>query len=180
MIRAREVLDRFGVEPASYEIVPHPRAVNAEAAAQLSHVRGRQLAVARLVRDARGQLYELVAPASEHLDLEVARRVLGTGALTPASPPEIARTFPGCDPEALPPFGTHAGVPTVLDLCFFERAEEDPDATIWFEAGNHLELVAMPFAEFRRRAGPFAHEACLHDRPRLARVASHGGRGARA
>lgn len=178
MVRAREVLDRFGCDPATYEIVSHPRAVSPESAAQLSHVRARRLAVAPLVRDRRGQLYQLVVPASEHLDLDVASRVVGVDALRPASAAEIARTFPGCDAEALPPFGSRAGVPTVLDLCFFEEAEEDPDPTIWFEAGNPLELVAMPFAEFRRRAGPFAHEACLHERPRLARIASHGGRGA--
>lgn len=178
MIRASDCLARFGCAPGTYELVPHPRTASVEAAAQVAHVRGRDVAVARLVRDARGALALLVLPASERLDLDVARRVLGVDQLVPASPAEVERVFPGCHPDALPPFGARAGVPTVLDLCFFEEAEDDPGAILWFEAGNHLELAGMRFAEFRKRAGPFVHEACLHARPRLARVVPHGGRGA--
>lgn len=178
MISARDFLARHGCEPGTYELVRHPRTSRTESAAPLAHVRGRNLAVAHLVRHARGALALLVLPASERLDLEIARRVLGTDELRPASAADAERVFPGCDPDALPPFGARAGIPTVLDLCFFEAAENDPDAMIWFETGNHMELAGMSFEEFRKRAGPFTREACLHARPRLARLVHHGGRGA--
>jgi hypothetical protein len=31
-----------------------------------------------------------------------------------------------------------------------------------FQAGNHHEVVRMPFAEYRRLAGPFASVSTLH------------------
>jgi len=171
--RVRSLLERAAVP---FQVIEHPEAREAEDVAKTSHVRGRRLARVVVARDAHEHPVMLVLPASEHLDLDTACRVVGTSRLTVATAADLRRTFPDCEPGAIPPFPAIYGVPAVLDLCFFE--EEEDNGEIYFEAGNHRELVAMRFADFRRIAGPFTHEACLHPRPSLARSVKHGGRGA--
>jgi len=56
----------------------------------------------------------------------------------------------------MPPFGNLYDLPIFLDACL---AHED---TIIFQAGNHHEVVRMPFSQYERLAGPFAKVACLH------------------
>jgi Ala-tRNA(Pro) deacylase len=172
--RLQELLER---EKVSFQRIQHPATREPEEAARASHVRARHLARASIARAEPGRYVLLVLPASEHLDLEIARRVTGWPRLVPATAAEIARLIPDCEPGATPPFGTLFGMPTVIDLCFFED-EEHADDTFYCEAGNHRELIAMPFSEYRRVAGPFAHEACLNAHPALARPLRHGGRGA--
>jgi len=174
--RLRDLLERSAVP---YEVIAHPEAREADEVAKSSHVRARRLARVAVARDERDRPVMLVLPASEHLDLDIACRVVGVRRLTPAAAADLRRMFPDCEPGAIPPFGALYGMPAVLDLCFFEEQEEE-NGEIYFEAGSHRELVAMRFADFRRIAGPFAHEACLHLRPSLARPVKHGGRGALA
>jgi Ala-tRNA(Pro) deacylase len=56
----------------------------------------------------------------------------------------------------MPPFGNLYDVPIYLDACLTH------EEFITFQAGNHHEVVRMPFAEYERLAGPFAEVACLH------------------
>jgi len=173
--RVRALLERSA---APFQVIEHPEAREAGEVARSGHVRARRLARVVIARDAAGHMVMLVLPASEHLDLDTACRVVGTRSLAVATAADLRRRFPDCEPGALPPFGALYGIPAVLDLCFFEGEEEEENGEIYFEAGNHRELVAMRFADFRRVAGPFAHEACLHLRPSHTRPVKHGGRGA--
>lgn len=172
--RIRSLLERSSVSWKRFE---HAEAHDPEESAIAGHVRARRLAAATIVRDDHERPVMLILPASEHLDLDTARRVVGGDHVTRASRRDVAGLFPDCDPGALPPFGRLYGVPAVLDRCFFEN-DGDEEAEIYFEPGNHRELVAMRFADFRRLAGPFAHEACLHRRQDASHVVKHGGRGA--
>lgn len=173
--RLQELLKARGFAAQCFE---HAATATAEAAALSGHVRARRLARAHVMRDAAGDCVMLVLPASERLDRATACRVLGTARLTPLPAGEWKQRFPDCEPGAAPPFGALYGMPAVLDLCFFEAEAGEADGDIYFEAGNHRELVAMRFEDYRRAAGPFAHEACLHLRPRPAHTVKHGGRGA--
>jgi len=139
-----------------YELLPHREAFTAQEVAQTTHVRGRRLAKVVLVRTGRNRYLMAVLPASEHVDLEVLAHLSGHERLRLASEEEMLRAFPDCEPGAIPPFGNLYDVPVFLDTCLTH--EED----IIFQAGNHHEVVRMPFAEYERLAGPFAEVACLH------------------
>jgi Ala-tRNA(Pro) deacylase len=71
---------------------------------------------------------------------------------------EISRLFPDCEIGAMPPFGHLYGMPVYVDACF-PRAP-----TIVFPAGNHHEVVRMPYAEYVRLVKPVLGEFCLHER----------------
>jgi Ala-tRNA(Pro) deacylase len=139
-----------------YELMPHREAFTAQEVAQTAHIRGRRLAKVVLVRAGRAEYLMAVVPASAHVDLELLGRISGHKHLELASEGEIQRVFPDCELGAMPPFGNLYGLPIYLDACF-EREEN-----FIFQAGNHHEVVRMPFPEYERLAGPFAKVACLH------------------
>jgi Ala-tRNA(Pro) deacylase len=59
----------------------------------------------------------------------------------------------------MPPIGRLYGLATYLDDEF--RRHDD----IYFQAGNHHELVKMRFSDFEKLAGPFTGEFSLHREP---------------
>lgn len=139
-----------------YELLPHREAFTAQEVAQTTHVRGRRVAKVVLVRAGRDQYLMAVVPASEHVDLELLARVSGHKHLELAGEGEIIRVFPDCEPGAMPPFGNLYDLPIYLDEGL---TLED---TVIFQAGNHHEVVRMPFEQYERLAGPFAKVAPLH------------------
>ena len=151
--RLQSLLVRSRVE---YELLPHREVFTAQEVAQSTHVRGRQVAKVVLLRAGRDIYLMAVVPASEHVDLEVLAHVSGHAHLELAAEGEILRVFPDCEPGAMPPFGNLYDLPVFLDACFTH------EESIIFQAGNHHEVVRMPFAEYDRLARPFAKVACLH------------------
>lgn len=152
--RLQELLDRHG---RCYEVVPHRETVTAHQAAQTSHVSGTHVAKAVVMRDAAGSDFMVVLPASFHLDPRVVHRVTGRAGVRLEDERELARIFPDCDLGAMPPFGNLYGMSMYVDPCLIENQKE-----IWFQAGNHHELVRMDVEDYERVAQPFHAAACLH------------------
>ena len=146
-------LDERGVR---YEIVPHFTAFTAQDVAHAAHVSGTRLAKVLLVREGQDDYFLVVLPAQEHLDFGVLRRIAGRRDLALAAESEMRRLFPDCDAGAIPPFGALYELPMYVDPCLRQPGE------IWFQAGNHGELVRTSFAGFETAAGPFTGEFCLH------------------
>ncbi len=145
-------------EQASYATRTHAPAFTAQEVAALSHVPGRDLAKVVVARGEEGQYLMAVLPASCRLDLAALARAAGTRRLSLAREQEVLKLFPDCEAGAMPPFGRLYGLPAYVDACF-PRQE-----TLFFQAGNHCEVVGMPYAEFERLAAPVMGEFCLHER----------------
>ena len=139
-----------------YELLSHREAFTAQEVAQATHVRGRRLAKVVLLRSGRDHYLMAVVPASSHVDLETVERLSGLKGLIVASEAEVLRIFPDCEAGAMPPFGNLYGLPIYLDEDFVKQEH------ILFQAGNHHEVIRMPFADYERLAGPFTRVACLH------------------
>jgi Ala-tRNA(Pro) deacylase len=154
--RLQQFLQR---ERVPYRTVPHQEAYTAQAVATATHVGGRHIAKVVLARDKSGHYLMLVLPASCRADLAALRDVAGTGKLTLASETEVAALFPDTEVGAEPPFGGLWGLPVYVDRCFARQGE------VFFKAGNHHEVVAMPYETYERLARPVAGEFCLHARP---------------
>ena len=137
--RLRDYLELKGIP---YEVIPHPHTEDSRATAAVSHVPAGQLAKAVILEDDEGYLLAAV-PASERLHLSrihnLLRRPLGL-----ATEAEIARMFPDCAVGAVPPVAAAYGLPAVVD----DRLLAAPE--IWFEAGDHEDLVHLDGEAFRR------------------------------
>lgn len=134
----REYLNRWGVE---YEIIPHARTGSSLETAEAAHVPGDKLAKCVMTEDYRGYLM-IVVPASHEvefsrLDEQLDRR------LALATEEELADIFADCELGAIPPLGEAYGVDVAVDC----RLAECDD--IYFEAGDHAELLHLRGEDFR-------------------------------
>jgi len=135
--RLKWYLDSHGVK---YELVPHSHTGTSLGAAQAAHVPGERLAKSVLLEDERGYLMA-VLPASRRISLRDLEEQLERH-LELASEAELSQLFLDCDIGALPPVGAAFGIPTVVD----DSLMNAPD--VWFEAGDHEDLVHMRGIEF--------------------------------
>ena len=98
-----------------------------------------------------------VVPASHRLDIEQLNRELNRK-LRMATEKEIEKLFDDCSKGAIPPIAEAYGYDAVVD----DSLEASPD--IYFEAGDHAELVHVSGDDFRymmhsARHGHFSHPA---------------------
>ncbi len=151
--RLRKLLEK---EKVPYDLVLHREAYTAQEIAQASHVAGRLLAKPVVVRESENRFYMAVVSAPQHVDLANLHRMTGRPKGRLATEDELRRLFPDCELGAMPPIGRLYDMPLYIDQEF--RDQED----IYFQAGNHNEVVKMRFDDFERIAGPFTGEFPVH------------------
>lgn len=139
-----------------YDLMPHREAFTAQEIAQASRVAGRLVAKPVIVRESENNYYMAVVTAPQQVDLATIHRMTGRPKGHLASEDEMRRLFPDCELGAMPPIGRLYGMPTYVDEVF--RTHE----LIYFQPGNHHEVVKMRFVDFEQVAGPFTGEFSLH------------------
>lgn len=123
-----------------YELVRHPHTFNSMETAEAAHIPGDRLAKTVLLEDRLGYV-AAVLPSTHHLRL--GELWLQTGRhLVLAREPDLRTLFQDCDVGAIPPVCPAYGMPTFLE----ESLTRQPD--VYFEAGNHEELVHMSTSQF--------------------------------
>jgi Ala-tRNA(Pro) deacylase len=132
-----------------FEVVPHPHTGSSRQTAREAHVDADRLAKSVLVLDERGYLLA-VLPASRRLSLRALREETGRQ-LSLATEPELGGIFGDCEVGAVPPIGAAYGVPTIVD----EELLHLPD--VWFDAGDHHDLVHVRGADFAELLHGAAH-----------------------
>jgi len=151
--RLQKLLD---AERSGYAVLPHPDAYSAQQVAQTSHVKGRHLAKVLVLRDIDGADFMVAVPADRPVDHASLRRVTGRIGVQLEDEGELARLFPDCEVGAMPPFGNLYHMPMFVDPCLLDGFD------IFFQAGNHHEIVLMRTIEYNRIARPFHVRGCLH------------------
>lgn len=141
-----QYLDSWGT---SYELVHHPRSITSMETAAAAHVPGDQLAKAVVVEDDHQYLI-VVIPSTHRLRLgllcERFERPYGL-----ATEQEIQSLFSDCETGSVPPLGEAYGLEVVVDDAILESDD------VYFEAGDHAELVHVSGEEFRLLLGEAAH-----------------------
>ncbi len=137
-----------------YELVHHPHSVTSMRTARLAHVPGVQLAKSVLLEDEAGYLMAVI-PSTHRIDLgklhHQRQRQIGL-----AVEREVAELFPDCDPGAIPAIGAAYLVETIIDDTLLAQ----PD--VYFEAGDHEELVHMSGADFGAMMAGVPHGQFTH------------------
>jgi len=141
--RLKEFLDGQHVK---YVRMLHSPAYTSSEVAQVTHIPGRELAKAVIVK-LDGTLAMAVLPASTHVDLNRLATTAHGREATLAAENELAGRFPDCELGAIPPFGALYGMATYVD------DELAKDEEIAFCAGTHHEVIKMSYSEFERLEG---------------------------
>ena len=145
-VTVREYLDEAGVD---YELVHHAYAPNSRRAAESASIPQDQLAKPVMLEDAKGYVMAVV-PASRRVELQSLERQLGRKlALAPER--QLRDLFVDCQRGAVPALGQAYGVEVVWDDCLASC----PD--VYFEAGDHTDLVHMSGREFTFLMGRKPH-----------------------
>ena len=142
----RDYLDEAGVD---YQLLHHPYSPNSRSAAEAARVPADQLAKPVLLEDEKGFLMAVV-PASRRVELQSLEKQFGRR-LVLASEREVQDLFSDCSKGALPAVGQAYGVEVIWDDCL----AASPD--IYFEAGDHTDLVHMSGREFTFLMARTAH-----------------------
>ena len=130
-----------------YSVVPHRPAFSAQEGAAAAHVPGRDWAKV-VVCFINGQPVEAVVAAPSIVNLDRLLELAGGTSIRLAQPDELRRLYPGCDPGAMPPFGSLYGQPVFVDVALATEPE------IVFNAGTHTEAIAMRWADFASVVSP--------------------------
>ncbi len=136
--KLKNYLDRKGIE---YELVPHPYANSSMLTAEVAHISGDQIAKSVMLEDEQGFLIAVI-PATHYVEFSKLRGQLDRQ-LGLATEKELAGLFDDCDVGAVPPLGEAYGLKVVLD----ESLKGHKD--IFFEAGDHLDLVHVSGKDFQ-------------------------------
>jgi len=142
--KLKEFLDSHNIK---YVVMSHSPAYTAQAIAASAHVSGKELAKTVMVK-VDGKMAMAVLPASYQVDLGLMQKAVGAKTVEIASEDEFEGMFPGCEVGAMPPFGNLYGI----DVFAAQRLAEDEE--IVFNAGTHIELIKLAYADFERLVKP--------------------------
>ncbi|MEW6750431.1 MAG: YbaK/EbsC family protein [Candidatus Latescibacterota bacterium] len=132
---------------ADYAFISHSPAFTAQEVAASAHIPGRQVAKTVMVK-VDGKMVMAVLPALYEVDLESLREAVGAARAELAQEEEFTALFPDCTPGGMPPFGNLYGLDVLVDPSLAE------DEEIAFNAGNHRDMIRMPYADFERLVQP--------------------------
>ncbi len=141
MTIARRLKWYLDVQGVDYELVHHAHATSSSGSARAAKLPGGKVAKSVVLEDERGYVLALV-PASCRVLLDEIRQQLDRD-LQLASETELRELFSDCEVGAVPAVGAPYNVPTVIDDSLLRL----PD--LYFEAGDHRELVHMSGPAFR-------------------------------
>ncbi len=145
-------LEQHSVE---YDLISHPHSGSSHETAEAAHVGEDHVAKAVIVKDTAGYAM-VVVPASNWVEIEHLRKELDRD-LHLATEDELAKLFSDCEAGAVPPLGPAYGIETFLDQALLSLAY------VYFEAGDHLQLVHTSGNHFRALLGGVRHGYFSHD-----------------
>jgi Ala-tRNA(Pro) deacylase len=156
MMAVADTVQRFlDQQLVKYVLVPHPHTGSSHETAEAAHVSEDHIAKAVIVKDAAGYAM-VVVPASNWVEVEHLRKELNRD-LHLATEDELAKLFSDCEAGAVPPIGPAYGVETFLDEALTSLTN------VYFEAGDHEQLVRTSGEDFRTLLGGVRHGYYSHD-----------------
>lgn len=149
-------LQKFLTDNAiAYEILPHKKTATSLNSATAAHVPGYKIAKSVILEDEDGYLMAVI-PATEHVKIRELNQTLNRN-MGLATEMELHHLFMDCDVGAIPPIGIAYGVETVVDDSLMQCND------VYFEAGDHAELIHVKGASFRKMMHDSQHaNLCTH------------------
>lgn len=130
-----------------YITITHSQAFTSQQIAASAHIKGKDLAKTVIIV-VNNRLGMAVLPANKHVDFQLIRELTGSSDARLAQEQEFKELFPDCELGAMPPFGNLYG----MDVFVSDGLE--CEETISFNAGNHAELIQLPYKDFVKLVNP--------------------------
>lgn len=154
MTMAQTVSGYLQSHHVTYDVITHPYSDSSRKAAENAHVPPEQLAKAVILNDRRGFLMAVI-PGDRHVSLDELSKKLGRRlSLTPES--RLVPVFRDCESGAIPPLGPAYGLETIVDDSLVGQAD------VYFESGDHRELIRVGGDEFLALLGEAMHGQFAH------------------
>ena len=134
-------------ERVAFEHLKHSEAFTAQEVAAESHVPGREMVKAVLVKTDKGFALA-VLPSIHRVDFARLAKALGASSAALAGEGDLAKIFPDVEVGAEPPFGNLYNVETVVEEILARQSD------IVFQAGTHTDTVKMSWADYAKLAKP--------------------------
>ena len=144
---SKKLQDFLDSHHAHYVAISHSPAYTAQEIAAKAHIPGHELAKTVILK-IDGKLAMAVLPADYLVDLDQLKRSLNAKKIEFANEEEFKYAFPDCEIGAMPPFGNLYEVETIVAESLTD------DENIAFNAGNHKELIRIPFKEYEQLVHP--------------------------
>jgi len=138
----KRYLEEHGVK---YDVIVHTHTDSSMRTAEAAHVPGDKLAKTVVLKDDDGYLMA-VLPATHHLDIERLNELVKRE-LDLAEEDELGGLFTDCETGAVPPAGAAYNMHVALDKSLTSESD------IYFEAGNHLEVIHVSGTQFKSLQG---------------------------
>jgi Ala-tRNA(Pro) deacylase len=138
-----------------YEVIAHSHTSTSLNSASAAHIPGSKMAKPVILEDEDGYLMAVI-PATEHVKIRELNQSLNRN-MGLATEMELHSLFKDCDIGAIPPIGQAYGVTTVIDESLMQCND------IYFEAGDHEELIHIKGSSFRKLMQNTRHvNLCMH------------------
>jgi Ala-tRNA(Pro) deacylase len=151
----KKLKDYLEKNRVSYEVGFHPEVFTAQEIAAAQHVPGKEVAKVVMVK-ADGKMLMLVLPASYQIDAKKLKKVLKAKKISIAKEKQFGELFPDCEVGAMPPFGNLYNLEVWVDQVLTE------DASIVFQAGNHIETMRIKYSDYARLVNPKVGDFGVH------------------
>ena len=126
----------------AYDILSHSHTSSSMNTAQSAHISGKNLAKSVILEDDDGYVMAVI-PANEHLKFRKVNQALHRK-MGMAMESELETLFTDCELGAIPAVGNAYSMDSIID-------EHLADCTdIYFEAGDHEELIHMKGSSYRQ------------------------------
>jgi len=134
----------------SYDIINHTRTFSSMESARTCHISADRIAKSVILEDGKQYLMAVV-PASCQVSINILNDIMQKK-LSLASEVDGKTVFNDCELGAYPPIGKAYGIETVIDNNVWEQKD------IYFEAGDHTEMVHVSGQQFHALLGNVRHE----------------------
>ena len=151
----KKLKDYFEKNQVAYEMGFHPEVFTAQEIAAAQHIPGKEMVKVVMVK-ADGKMLMLVLPASYQIDMKKLKKLLKAKKIGIAKEKQFEELFPDCEVGAMPPFGNLYSLEIWVDQVLTE------DASIVFQAGNHIETVRIKYNDYASLVNPKVGDFSVH------------------
>jgi Ala-tRNA(Pro) deacylase len=156
MNRISALLDEQSID---HEVIQHPPTYDAQHLAEAVETTGHEVAKTVLLRSDVDYVLA-VLPATCRINLKAVKQVALADVIDLATEAEISSKLNDCETGAIPPFGSHYGIMTLLDEALAEAE------SLVFDSEKHDEAIRMTLADYLELENPVICEIALPICPR--------------